>query len=138
MTNIRYPKAAELALSLMCGSGTRPTYSGGLKTVLVDAADYTYDAADQYLDDIPSGARVGTPQAIGSPTYTNGVLDGADVTFPLVTGDECELLAIYGDTGTEGTSPLLFLFDGATGLPILPSGGDIPVVWNGSGIASCP
>lgn len=138
MANLRYPLSAQLALSLICGVGTRPTYANGLMGCLVDLADYTYSAAHEFLSDIPSGARVGTPQAIGNLSFTNGVLDGDDIEFPTVTGDPCEAMAIWGDTGTEGTSRLLYLIDTATGLPITPGGGNIPVAFHASGIASHP
>lgn len=133
MANVIYPKAKELALSLLCGVGTRPT--GTLKAVLLDLADYTYNAAHDFYNDITAGARVGTPIAIGSPTFVNGLFDGADVTLTGVTGDQSEAILIFLDTGTESTSPVICLLDtGVTGLPVTPNGGDIGIAWNASGI----
>ncbi len=105
-----------------------------IKCVLIDAADYTVDLANHdFLDDVASGARVGTAQTLGSKTTTAGVFDAADVTFPSVSGDQCEAILIYKDTGTEGTSPLIAYIDSATGLPVTPNGGDIQIQWdNGS------
>jgi hypothetical protein len=78
---------------------------------------------------------VGTPQVIGSKTFTNGVFDGADVTYTAVTGNSVEALIIYIDTGTAGTSPLVAYIDtGVTNLPVTPNGGNISIVWNASGI----
>lgn len=110
----------------------------GLKCVLVDAADYTPNlSTHDALDDVPSGARVGTPQALASETFTNGVFDAADVTFPSVTGDPCEYLLIYfDDSGVEASSWLLMLIDTATGLPVTPDGNNINILWNASGIFS--
>jgi hypothetical protein len=72
---------------------------------------------------------------IGSKTFTNGVFDGADVTFTAVTGNSAEALIIYIDTGTAGTSPLVAFIDtGVTGLPVTPNGGNIAVTWNATGI----
>lgn len=134
MANAIYPKWKELALGLGVGSGTKPT--GTLKMVLIDTADYTYSAAHDYYDDVSAGA-VGTPTAIGSPTYTSGVLDGADMTFTAVTGDPCEAIVVFLDTGTAGTSPLVCYMDtGVTGLPVTPNGGDINVAINASGLFS--
>jgi hypothetical protein len=36
----------------------------------------------------------------------------------------------FSDTGVQGTSRLIAYIDNATGLPILPNGGDITVVFS--------
>jgi len=79
---------------------------------------------------VPSGARVGTPQTLAGKSSTNGVADANDPTFPAVTGDQSEALIIWKDTGLEATSPLIAYIDTATGLPVTPAGGDIPVQWD--------
>lgn len=105
-----------------------------LKVVLVDLADYTYSAAHDSLDDIPAGARVSTG-SIANPTVTNGLLDGDDTTLSAVTGDQSEALVIYTEGGSEPTSLLVAFYDtGITGFPITPSGSDIILVWDASGI----
>lgn len=102
-----------------------------IKCVLIDAADYTVDLANHdFLDDVPSGARVGTPQTLGTKSTTAGVFDAADVTFSSVSGDQCEAILIYKDTGIEGTSQLIAYIDSATGLPVTPNGGDIQIQWD--------
>ena len=102
-----------------------------IKCVLVDAADYTVNlSTHDNLDDIPGGARVGTPQTLGSKTVTAGVADAADVTFPSVTGDPSEAIVIYKDTGVESTSRLIAYIDTATGLPVTPNGGNITITWD--------
>lgn len=98
--------------------------------VLVDASDYSRDLAnDEYLSDVPAGARVATI-AVTPLDPTNGVCDAGDVTFLTVTGDECEYIIIYKDTGDPSTSPLIACIDSATGLPVTPGGGNIQVVWD--------
>lgn len=132
MSNAVFPKYKE---ALLTGSTNISLTSGTVKAVLVDLADYTYSAAHDFLDDIPSGARVGTPQTIGSVTVTAGLFDGADITFPSVTGDQAEAIVIYIDTGSEATSRLVaFLDTGVTGLPVSPNSGNIGITWNASGI----
>lgn len=131
MANALYPKWKEALLSAEANADL----DGTLKAVLIDAADYTYSAAHDFLDDVAAGARVGTPQTLGSKTYTDGVLDAADVLFPAVTGDPCEAILLYLDSGVEGTSRLVAYIDtGVTGLPVTPSGGDIEIQWHASGI----
>lgn len=108
-----------------------------IKVVLVDLADYTFSAAHEFLSDVPAGGRVATSANLSSKTTTGGVFDAADATFTAVTGDPSEALIIYKDTGVAATSPLIrFIDTGVTGLPITPSGADITVRWNASGIIS--
>jgi hypothetical protein len=107
-----------------------------IKVVLVDAADDTYSAAHDFLDDVAAGARVATSGNLASKTTTGGAFDAADVTFTAVTGDVSEALIVYKDTGAAATSPLIAYIDTATGLPVTPNGGDIVVTWHASGIFS--
>lgn len=102
-----------------------------IKAVLVDVADYTVsiDTHDN-LDDIPSGARVAISGNLASKTITLGVADAADVTLSAVTGDPCEAIVLFQDTGTESTSRLIGYIDTATGLPVTPNGGDIVISWD--------
>lgn len=131
MANALYPKWKEALLQ----AGSNSSLGGTVKAVLLDLADYTYSAAHDFMDDVPSGARVGTAQTLGSKTFTNGLFDAADVTFPAVTGDQSEAILIYIDTGSDATSrPVCFLDTGVTGLPVTPNGGDIGITWNASGI----
>lgn len=96
-----------------------------IKAVLVDTALYTFSAAHDFLDDVPSGARVATSGNLASKTTTGGVFDAADVTFTAVTGATVEAVIIYNDTGTASTSDLIAYVDSASsGLPFTPNGGD--------------
>lgn len=126
MASVVYKSAKQKFLS-----GTLDLTSLTLKAVLVDTADYTFSAAHDFLDDVPSGARVGTPQTLASKTVTDGVFDAADITFTSVTGDQCEAIIIYEDSGSEATSDLICYIDtAASGLPVTPNGGNINVAWD--------
>jgi hypothetical protein len=126
MANALYDKARKAF-----ADGDIDLLNDTIKVVLIDAADYTVDLANHdFLDDVPSGARVGTPQTLGTKSTTAGVFDAADVTFSSVSGDQCEAILIYKDTGTEGTSQLIAYIDSATGLPVTPNGGDIQIQWD--------
>jgi hypothetical protein len=128
--NAIYPKFKEQALQ----AGVNLS-SGNIKAVLVDLADYTYSAADEFLSDVAVSARVATSGNLASKTFANGLFDAADATFTAATGDQSEALILYIDTGTAGTSRLIAFFDtGVTGLPVTPNGGDINITWNASGI----
>lgn len=102
-----------------------------IKVVLVDTADYTVSIdVDEFLSSIAVAGRVATSANLGSKTTTLGVADAADVTFTAVTGDQCEAVVIYHDTGDAATSPLIAYIDTATGLPATPNGGDIQIQWD--------
>lgn len=131
MANALYPKWKEQLLQFTANNNLS---SGTVKVALVDTGIYTYNSADQFYSTL-SAAVVGTPQTIGSKTFTNGVFDGADATFTAVTGNSVEALVLYVDTGTTSTSPLIAYIDtSVTGLPVTPNGGDISITWNASGI----
>ena len=131
MANALYPKWKEQLLQFTANNNLS---AGTVNVALIDTGTYTYSAAHQFWTSA-SGSAVGTPQVIGTKTFTNGVFDGADVTFTAVTGNTAEALIIYIDTGTAATSPLVAFIDvGVTGLPVTPNGGNINIVWNASGI----
>lgn len=125
-----YTKGKEALLN-----GTINLESDTIKVAMVDTGTYTVDLANHDFYNDVSGV-VGTPQTLGSKTFTNGVFDAADVTFTAVTGNSVEALVIYEDTGSSATSTLLVYIDSGTNLPVTPNGGDITIQWNASGIFS--
>lgn len=133
MTNFIYDKARESFLT----AGTSWT-ADTIKAVLVDTGAYTPNAAThQFLTDIPAGARIAISAALTAKTATAGVADAADQAFPGVTGVSAEAVVLFKDTGTAGTSNLLFYIDSATGLPVTPNGGDINLVWDNGANKIC-
>lgn len=132
MSNALFDKWKEALLQFTSNNNLS---AGTVKVALVSAG-YTYSSSDQYWS-AASGSVVGTPQTIGSKTFTNGVFDGADVTFTGVSGSQVTQLIIFIDTGSAATSPMVAFFDtGVTNLPVTPNGGDIAITWSGSGIFS--
>lgn len=132
MANAVYPKFMEAMIG-QAFSGS-PSITGTLKAVLLDLADYTYNAAHDFYDDASAGA-VGTPVTLASLTFLNGLLDAADSTLSSVTGDQSEAILLFLDTGTPSTSRLVAYLDtGITGIPVTPNGGNIAIGWNASGI----
>jgi len=102
-----------------------------IKVILVDTSAYTpQTSVHQYLSDISSSARIAGPVTLTAKATVGGAAEGADVSFPSVSGPSIEAIVIYVDTGTESTSPLIAYIDTATGLPITPNGGDIIVTWD--------
>lgn len=107
--------------------------TAAVKLVLIDSADYTIDLTlHDFLDDIPALGRVAISGALTGKTITDGVFAAADLApaFATVTGDPSEYVAMFVDSGLVGTSPLLAIWDVATGLPVTPNGGDINVTFD--------
>lgn len=101
-----------------------------VRAQLVDAADYTFSAAHQFLSSVPVAARIGSPIALTTKSITGGVFDAADASVPTVTGDPAEAVVLYVDTGVEGTSRLICYLDSAAGLPVTPNGNAINILWS--------
>lgn len=101
-----------------------------IRAILVDLADYSYDANHDFLDDVPAAARVAVA-AMSGLSVTDNVVDANDTTFTAVTGDGYEAIILYKHTGTESTSRLIAYIDtGVTGLPATPSGGNVTIQWD--------
>ncbi len=130
MANALYPKWKENLLQFT--TNNNPS-SGTVKCAFVTSG-YTYSSAHQFYSSVSANV-VGTPQTLGSKTFTNGVFDAADISNTAVSGSQIVALVFYIDTGSAATSPLLCFMDtGVTGLPVTPNGGDINTQWNASGI----
>lgn len=110
--------------------------SDTIKVSMIDTAVWVTPDAATDEDWADASGEIGTGQTLGTITTVNGTFDAADATFTTVVGNSVENLVIWKDTTTPATSPLLVLFDTATGLPVTPNGGDIVIQWNGSGIFS--
>ena len=130
MANALYPKWKQALLEFTANNDL----DGQTVKVALVTSGYTYSSTDQFYSSV-SASVVGTPQTIGSKTFTNGVFSGGNVTFTAVTGSQVVALVIYIDTGTAATSPLVAFIDtSVTNLPVTPNGGDINITWNASGI----
>ncbi len=125
MANALYPKAKEAFLN-----GSINMVANTITIALVDTGVYTYSSSHQYRNEVSNTAIISSA-TLSNKTITNGVFDADDATFTSVTGANCEALIIYQDTGTQSTSRLIAYIDSATGLPILPNGGDITVAFSG-------
>lgn len=134
MASALYPKWKEAVVQGTAGTALNGTGTTGVYAALVDTGVYTYNTAHQFYSDLTG--IVGTDQEIGATkTYTNGLFDGADVTFPSVSGASAEAVVLYvKNAGANTTWRLVAYIDSATGLPVTPNGGNITITWNASGI----
>lgn len=126
MANAFYTLGIEAILK-----GTISWNSDTIKVSLVTSGYTPTLATDQYYNIIPGGDVISTPVALSSKTTAGGRAGAANTTFSSVSsGSTVTYLAIYKDTGTSSTSPLICLLDTANGLPFATNGGDIVIVWD--------
>jgi len=131
MANVIYPKYKE---ALLNGDTNIELDASNVKCTLIDLADYTYSALHDFYDDVAAAAKEEVSANLSSKTTTNGTFDAADFTFSAASGDPCEALIIWIDTGVASTSRLVAYYDtGVTGLPVTLNGGDVNVTVNASG-----
>lgn len=114
--------------------------SDTIKTAFVDEGTATPAAANVFLTSfstalVPafaSGVTLGSP-TVG--TVAVGTFDAADSTFTALTGASVEGIVIWKNVTVVGDSPNICYFNtGITGVPFTPSGGDVTIQWNASGI----
>jgi hypothetical protein len=135
MANALYPKFKQEALKATAASSLSSAGATGVYAALIDTGVATYNAAHQFYNSIAAG-QIGTEQEITTKTFVDGLFDGADVSFPAVTGNNAEAIAIFVKTAGANTTWALvcWLDTGVGGLPVLPNGGAINIAWNALGI----
>lgn len=132
MANAVYPKAKEGFLD-----GSIDLDTAVIKVALVRG--YTYSSSHEFVSDVTSTGTIhATSGALTSIDVTNGVFDAADVTFttPATDANQHSLLifqssAVGGGSDVAASSQRVIAWiDTGTGVPIVPAGGDITVVWD--------
>lgn len=136
MANAIYPKWKEAIIQASASSALNGSGATGVYVALVDTGTYTYNAAHQFYSDLSGVAPITDPE-ITTKTYTNGVLDGDNVTWPAVPGTVTyEAIVIYIKNAGANTTWRLYSYQDTsiTSLPVTSNGGDISCNWNASGI----
>jgi hypothetical protein len=124
MANALYLKAKEAFLNADIDMATDT-----ITIALIDTGNYTFNSGHQFRSDVSNDAIISSAN-LSNKTVANGVFDADDATFTSVTGANCEALIIFQNTGFQANSRLIAFIDSATGLPILPNGGDITVAFS--------
>lgn len=140
--SVVFPKWKEARLQGTANAALDGTGTTGLYAALIDTGVYTYNAADEFWDE--GGANdakdglIGTLVELTSKTYTNGVLDAANITVPTVSGNTAEaIILVVKNTGAETTWRLFAYIDSAvSGLPVTPNTGNVDIAWHASGIVA--
>lgn len=129
MANSFYPKFKQQLCNKQHDLDT-----DGIRALLLASTVYTYDAAHDFLDDIPS--YVSMSPDLTSPTIALGVFDTADFSWLAVTGVAVDQIALvnYGMGGSNAARGLIAFYDASiTGLPLTPNGGDVNAAVHSSG-----
>lgn len=137
MANAVYPIWKEALLQASANSALTST---NVRAAFLDTGTYTYNAAHDFYNDLsgvyPNTRATGV--ALGTKTYTAGTFDAADALFSAFSNGSISVegIVLYIDDGSaDATSRLvLYLDTSITGMPFTPSGSDVTIQWNASGI----
>jgi hypothetical protein len=91
----------------------------------------TFSSAHEFVSDLTGASIIARSGNLAGKTTTNGTFDANDITVTAVSGSAFTHVILYKDTGTDSSSPLVAIFDVSS---FTPSGGDINVVFNASGL----
>ena len=100
--------------------------------VVLTSTDYTFNAVDAYLSDIPAENRVYTTAELTNKSATDGYLLADNILVDAVPIGSILAAVFYWDTGNESTSLLIAYTDEAAGLPFTGDGGRVFLLPNGS------
>lgn len=123
MANKFYPKGAQKVLSAAINFSTDT-----IKAALVPSA-YVYSDTHEFQSDL--GTVVGTPVALANKAVAGGVFDADDISFgALAAGSTVKAIALFKDTGSAATSPLIAYYDVVTGFPFSTNGSEVSTPWS--------
>lgn len=113
-----------------------------IKVMLLTSSHSQDQDAHEFIDDVSAnevsgtgytagGATLGSKTITQDDTDNEGVFDAADVTWSTST-ITARYAAIYKDTGTPATSPIIAILD--FGTDKVSSAGNFTISWNAEGI----
>ena len=98
MANSRYTSYRQASLE-----GSVDVLTDDIRIILANATNYTPNLTDdEFLNDIPSNARVVTSGSLTGKTSTNGIFNADNVTFASLTGSQVDYIIGYKHTGGAG------------------------------------
>lgn len=111
------------------GSAAINLGSDTIVAMLCSAAYVANLATDQHVSDITAG--VVAVATLSGKAITGGVFTASNATFGLVgAGTIVTQMVIFKNTGVNSTSPLIFLINQASNLPLITDGGNVGVNWD--------
>lgn len=130
MANFLFPngRAGFLSASMGWLAGSVP----GTWTPYI-IGSWAVDQTVSFLSDIPAAVWRARGTYLVTKTVASGIADAADTVIAAVgSAGSATAVAIIlvNETGASQTSLLGAYIDTATGIPFLPNGADVPVVWD--------
>ncbi len=92
-----------------------------------------FSSAHEFVADLTGGSIIARSGAFAGKTVTSGVFDANDLTVTAVSGSAFTHVIVFKHTGSDATAVLVAIFDVAS---FTPTGGDISVIFNASGLFS--
>ena len=91
---------------------------------------------DQMFSSVPPLSILRVTGNLSSVSFVDGILraDNLAPAFAALAGITFEFLVVFVDTGNPATSPLVCIYDTATGLPLIPNGTNVDLTWDPSGV----
>lgn len=93
----------------------------------------SFTSTDEFVSDLTGASIIARSGALAGKTTTGGVFDANDITITAVSGSAFTHVILYKDTGLDSSSILVAIFDVTS---FTPSGADVNVVFNASGLFS--
>lgn len=125
MANALFDSARQLFLEGALNWKTDSIYVALIDTAKISVNLTAHDKYSTY-----QGAVVGSPVQLMNKRTDGGAADADDVTFQSVSGSSVSALLLYRQGVPEQNGNLIAWIDNASGLPIIPNGGDIIVTWD--------
>ncbi len=121
-----------LGASHILGTATQVNFASDNFRILFYSG--SYNAAHEFVADLTGASIIARSTSnMTGITITNGVIDANDVTVTAVSGSAFTHVILFKQTGSDATAVLVAIFDVAS---FTPTGGDISVIWNASGLFS--
>ena len=138
MANALYNIWKEAIIQALTNSSLAST---NVRVSFLDTGVYAFSQAHDFYNDLTTGVWPNTRAtgiALGTKTYVTGTFDAADSLFSAFSNGSISLegIVIYIDDGAADASSrlVLYLDTSITGMPFTPSGADVTIQWNASGI----
>lgn len=127
MASQLYPKGAAHIL----GSATKVDFVADNIKILFYSGSYT--STDEFVSDLTGASIIARSGNLSGKTVTGGVFDANDITVTSVSGSAFAHVILYKDSGADASSVLVAFYDVSS---FTPSGGNVNVVFNASGLFS--
>src|SRR5580765_6046212 len=130
MANVIYDSGKKAILD-----GSIAFLTDDIRFALVDTGVETFNAADDFMNDITSPvARMAA--GLGTKTTTAGTFDAADPTINSVSGSTVEAVVLYKFNASDASAALIAWIDSSPSIAFTPNGSNVTLTLDALGIFS--